>query len=156
MNYFIDEHQPEIIEKNIYTATEVATLLPLYGGEAFGKFYAANEWALTFLPNHQMRPVNARPIRPHIFPSIVEKAFNNGLGNRFDHFLMKLTARSWAIKAKKKKMNNRGIILALDTSRHHAKPSPVNFQHKLLRHYENKLAEVLENFEHVIKNPAGV
>ena len=33
MNYFIDESEPVILEKNIYTAMEVATILPLRGNQ---------------------------------------------------------------------------------------------------------------------------
>jgi predicted nucleotidyltransferase len=31
MNYYVDEAMPEIEEKNIFTATETVTLLPMYG-----------------------------------------------------------------------------------------------------------------------------
>src|SRR6201985_1615061 len=35
MNYFIDEQGLEIVEKNIYTATEIVTLIPLEGDLTF-------------------------------------------------------------------------------------------------------------------------
>lgn len=149
MNYFIDELEPEIVEKNIYTATEIATLLPLYGSEPFERFYIANDWTKAFLPNHYMRISSAKQIKPHWFKFIVEKVFNNTIGNLFDNFLMKLTAKSWAAKAKRRKKNNRGILMALDTSKHFAKPSAVNFQQKLLKRYESKLAEIFDNYENI-------
>jgi hypothetical protein len=151
MNYFIDELQPEIIEKNIFTATEVATLLPLYGVDTFEKFYAANTWMKKFLPNHFMRVSSARSIKPHWISFLTEKVCNNFLGNQLDDFLMKLTARSWERKAKKEKRNRRGIVMALDTSKHHAKPSPVLFQQKLLKHYDDKLADIFDNYEYVLE-----
>ena len=123
MNYFIDEEEPTIVEKNIYTATEIATLLPLYGSDTFKRFYAANGWTKEFLPNHTMRSP---------------------------------PAKSWAAKSRKKKKNIRGIIMSLDTSRHFAKPSAVNFQQKLLKRYENKVAELFDNYEKNFPVKAGL
>lgn len=155
MNYFIDELKPEIVEKNIYTATEIATLLPLYGDETFEKFYTANSWMKLWLPNHYMRVYTAKQIKTSWVGFICEKLFNNGLGEWLDNYLMKLTAKSWARKALKKKKNNRGILMALDTSKHFAKPSPVNFQQKLLRKYEHRLSEIYDNYENLFPISAG-
>lgn len=155
MNYFIDEEQPAIVEKNIYTATEIATLLPLYGCETFEKFYAANDWTKQLLPNHYMRISSAKNIKPNWIKALSEKIFNNGVGNKLDDFLMKLTTNSWAAKAKRKKKNSRGILMALDTSKHFAKPSAVNFQQKLLKHYENKVSQIFDNYENIFPVSAG-
>ena len=51
MNYYIDEAFPEIREKNIFTATEVATLLTLRGIEVFKQFFENNKWSRDFFPN---------------------------------------------------------------------------------------------------------
>ncbi|MEO6668582.1 MAG: hypothetical protein ABIN36_03830 [Ferruginibacter sp.] len=155
MNYFIDELEPEIVEKNIYTATEIATLLPLYGSEPFEKFYNANDWTKQLLPNHFMRVSSAKEIKTHWLKWVIEKIFNNAVGNLLDNFLMKLTAKSWAEKARRRKKNSRGIIMALDTSKHFAKPSAVNFQQKLIKRYENKLAEIFDSYENSFPVTAG-
>ncbi|RYY95559.1 MAG: nucleotidyltransferase domain-containing protein, partial [Chitinophagaceae bacterium] len=42
MNYYVDEEGLQIKEKNIYTATELATLLPLRGIHAFQQLYKSN------------------------------------------------------------------------------------------------------------------
>ena len=151
MNYFIDECQPVILEKNIYTAIEVSTLLPLFGPKTFEHFYATNDWTRQFLPNHFLRNTSALQIKPQPVKWLIEKIFNNRPGTLLDNFLMKLTSKSWDAKAQSKKKNNRGILMALDTSKHHAKPSPVNFQQKLLKQYENKLAEIFDNYEYVFQ-----
>ncbi len=155
MNYFIDELQLEIVEKNIYTATEVSTLLPVYGCDTIENFYTANNWTKDLLPNHFMRVSCAKPIKTNFIRFITEKMFNNAVGNLVDTFLMKLTAKSWAAKAKRKKRNSRGIVMALDTSKHHAKPSPLFFQQKLLKHYENKVSGIFENYESIFQVTAG-
>ena len=53
MNYYIDEEDLVIHENNIYTATEVATLMPLCGDTVFEQFYTANAWTRSFLPKEK-------------------------------------------------------------------------------------------------------
>jgi hypothetical protein len=51
MNYFVDEAALEIPEKNLYTAIEIVTLIPMQGTLAFLSFGAANSWTEQVLPN---------------------------------------------------------------------------------------------------------
>src|ERR1700760_1719587 len=44
MNYYIDEEALEIKEKNIFTATELLTLMPMCGNGALDNFFEANAW----------------------------------------------------------------------------------------------------------------
>ena len=147
MNYFIDEAEPGILEKNIYTATEVATLLPLRGNRVFEKFYIANSWTRNYLPNHYLHVSAAKEPKGIWISRIAEKIFDNRLGNLIDTFLMKLTARSWNSKTRKKKKNSKGIILGMHTGKHFSKPNPEYFQKKLLLRYEKSLSEVFDQYE---------
>lgn len=151
MNYFVDEASPEIVEKNIYTATEITTLLPLTGPAVFEKFYAANSWTKYFLPNNYMRISSAREISANWFCRFTEWALGNKAGDKLDEYLMKLTVKSWASKTKRKKKNVRGVLMSLSASRHFAKPDPANFQYKLLHHYENSLSELFNQYDHSLK-----
>lgn len=156
MNYFIDEEQPGIVEKNIYTAIEVATLMPLYGIDAFNQFYLANSWTKDWLPNHYLRVSNTQPVKSNWIKSITERMFNNAVGNLFDRFLMKITAKSWQAKTRKQKKNMKGLLLDLDVSKHYAKPNPVHFQGRLLKRYENKLTDIFETYEDMFQATAGI
>ena len=51
VNYFISSNALEIEEKNIFTATELTTLLPMFGNGSFHKFYDKNKWVENYLPN---------------------------------------------------------------------------------------------------------
>ena len=148
MNYFIDEAAPEIIEKNIYTATEIATLLPLRGNAVFEKFYAANSWTKNFLPNNYMRISSAKEMAGSWIKYVIEKLLNNKLGNLLDNFLMKMTDKSWSAKTKSKKRNSRGVLMSLQASKHYSKPDPANFQYKLLQLYETNLSDIYNQYEH--------
>ena len=148
MNYFVDEAEPEIVEKNIYTATEIATLMPLRGNTVFENFYSANIWTKNFLPNNYMRISSARDISGSWFRIIMEKLLNNKAGDMLDSMLMKMTAKSWAAKTKRKKRNVRGVVMSLSASKHYSKPDPAAFQSKLLQHYENNLNDIFNLHEH--------
>lgn len=144
MNYYIDEQDLVIHEKNIYTATEVATLMPLHGETVFEQFYSANGWTRDYLPNKCLRVATAKPVKSSLFKKFVEWLFNNRMGYSLDNMLMKITSKRWRKKMLLKKRNNHGIILAMDAGKHYAKPDPVNFQAKLIVSYQNKVSQVME------------
>lgn len=151
MNYFIDEAEPEIVEKNIYTATEIATLMPLQGSVVFENFYSANAWTKSFLPNNYMRISMAKEIKGSWLKTVIEKLLNNNAGNLLDSLLMKLTAKSWGKKTKQKKTNVRGVVMSMRASKHYSKPDPANFQSKLLKLYENNVNDIFNRYEHSSK-----
>jgi predicted nucleotidyltransferase len=147
MNYYIDEQELQIAEKNIYTAIEIGTLMPLEGDLVFEKFYAANAWTRTFLPNKNMRIASAKPTRPGLLKQLFELIFNTSIGNHVDTLLMKVTAARWRKKTIHRKQNNRGEVMAMISGKHFSKPDPKNFQANLLLKYECKVALVLKEYE---------
>jgi predicted nucleotidyltransferase len=148
MNYYVDELQLEIPEKNIFTATEIGTLIPLQGDIVFEKFYAANSWTRNFLPNKNMRVASAKPVKTPLLKMLLEWLLNNRIGNALDNLLMRITTNRWIRKTTRKKLNSHGMVLGLATGKHFAKPDPGNFQRKLLGSYENKLSHILREHEH--------
>ncbi len=152
MNYYIDEQQLEIAEKNIYTATEVVTLIPIQGDTTFTDFFTANAWTRTFLPNHVMRVSSAKSLQNGLFKNAMEYLLNNKLGNYLDDTFMRITAARWDEKTRSKKLNDHGFVLALTAAKHHAKPDPKNFQLNLINRFEHKVAQLLEENEHSVAN----
>lgn len=147
MNYYIDEAKPQIVEKNIYTAIEVATIIPLEGDTTFENFYKANAWMHDFLPNKCMRLATARPLKKPWYKALTERLFNNPFGNWLDNTLMHITSGRWDNKTKMKKLNMRGTVMSMAASKHFAKPSPENFQIKLIERYRIKVSMLLQQFE---------
>jgi hypothetical protein len=148
MNYFIDEAEPGIVEKNVYTAMEIATILPLRGRNIFDHFYEVNDWTRIFFPNKYIDTSSTKNIKQTWFKYISEKTFNNRFGDSLDNFLMKLTAKRWATKTRLKKKNSKGYLMSMFTDKHFSKPNPEHFQKKLLQKYDNGLAEVYKRLEH--------
>lgn len=152
MNYFISESDLEIAEKNIYTATEIATLMPYRGAEAFEQFYASNRWMNGFLPNKYLRVTTAEKIKDPWWKWVVEKIFNNAAGNVLDEFLMNLTDRRWRKKTLRDQRNSRGMVMGMSASRSCAKPLPLHFQNKILELYDRKVFGLL-NKKMALMNP---
>ncbi len=95
MNYYIDEEALQIEEKNIFTATELATLLPMYGNGTMEKFYQANEWVNGYFPNQTIPGTGSRHTGRSVIKKIIELLFNNPLGDSLDDYLLKITTRRW-------------------------------------------------------------
>ena len=57
VNYFVDEKHLEIEEKNLFTATELATVIPLYGSQQYESLQGVNSWLNEFFPNYTPRSI---------------------------------------------------------------------------------------------------
>lgn len=156
MNYFIDEAEQDILEKNIYTATEVVTIMPLRGTAIFESFFTINNWTKTFLPNHYMRISSGKEIKYSWLKQGAERIFQNKAGDKLDNFFMHLTAKSWKSKTRRNKKNSKGLLMELHTDKHFSKPSPQHFQGKLLKRYENSLATIFNRFENAARFKDGL
>ncbi|GLU51243.1 nucleotidyltransferase domain-containing protein [Dyadobacter frigoris] len=143
MNYYVDEKQLEIEEKNIYTAIEVATIIPLEGSAVFEDFYRANQWITNLLPNHCTGAGSARALKENPVKNFVERLFNAPSADQLDDYLMRITSNRWRQKTRAKKLNMRGTIMGMAASKHCAKPDPQNFQNKLIEKYQQKKAALL-------------
>jgi hypothetical protein len=143
MNYYIDEEALLLEEKNIFTATELKTLLPVSGRYAIENFFVTNKWADEWLPSCDYRIQQQKDRRFTIFKKITEWIFNNKVGNALDKYLLRITTRRWKNKKEKGRKNDKGLTMALITGRHFAKSDPGNFQAKVLQQYEEKTAKIL-------------
>ncbi len=145
LNYYIDEQELEIPEKNIFTAMEIVTLVPMQGGESLQKFFNANKWTGDYFPMHHTK-INGTPqIAGGVFSKMVEQLFNRTAGDTIDNWLMKITQRRWQQKVLRHKVNEKGIYIGMMVDRHFSKPDPKNFQHKILAQYQLKLSHLTQN-----------
>ncbi len=149
MNYYISTDALVIGEKNIFTATEVVTLIPVCGEECFRDFFIANDWVAEFYPNVYPRQ-NAVSVTGK--DSWIKKALENmpgkRLGNALDDRWMKITGKRWLQKEHRQRMNSKGEPMGLKTGKEFARPTPEHFQKKILDLYTQKL-DALENQWHI-------
>ncbi|MBC7830028.1 MAG: hypothetical protein H7122_19945 [Chitinophagaceae bacterium] len=142
MNYYIDEEALQISDKNIYTAIEVITLVPVCGNGTIKNFFDANDWAQMYFPNYDLSTDSLKKAKHSFLKKLFEAFFNNSFGERLDNYLMKLTSTRWNRKELQGKLNIKGGRMGLRTSKHFSKPNPAFFQQKILLLYESKLKEI--------------
>src|SRR5574338_596916 len=121
INYFVDTEKLEIEEKNIFTATELVTLIPTYGKELYDELYNNN-----------------------IIQKFFEKILNNPFGDKLDDFAMNLFEKS--NHKKYSEYNSRDFQLAFKTSKKESKHHPKFFQKRVLDAFMNKLKSLENNF----------
>jgi hypothetical protein len=139
MNYFIDQSALEIGDKNIYTAIELVTLLPVYNQEAILKLKHLNGWFAEFLPNENLNQDERflLPMNNGFFKSFLESFINVLWAKRLNQFFMRLTDRKWRAKWKKKSFPMDTYNQALHTSLHVSKNHPDDFQFQVLNALKN-------------------
>ena len=109
MNYYVDEEALEIKEKNIFTAIELLTLMPICGNGGLVNFFHANNWTSLYLPHYRDRQREADgPYRSSLLKRSLEKILNNRLGDALEHFLRRLTDRRWKNKTSRGDRNLKG------------------------------------------------
>ena len=146
MNYYVDEAGLEIEEKNIYTAIEVVTLLPMHGAVSLEKFMLANVWTKKYLPVYPKSTGEIPEAKKGLFARLIERLFNGRMGEWLDNKLMRITDKRWQKKVIHNKKNDKGFNIGMKVNKHFSKPDPAFFQDKILQLYAEKI-KALPKFE---------
>ncbi len=144
MNYYVDETGMEIPEKNIFTAMEIVTLLPMQGLKHFKKFREANVWTDDFFPAHAISLDACMEIKKSFLRKSFEKIFNSKFGDTVDKWLMTVTDKRWKKKTANGTLNSHHVKIGMSVNRHFSKPDPKNFQVKVVQQYENRVKQLME------------
>ncbi len=141
VNYFIDTVHLEIEEKNLFTATECATLLPVFGNQWYEAFTAANPWVRDgYLPHFQSKNNVAIPgATIGWFKKGFEKCFSGSAGDLLDRWAMHVTLSFW--RRKFKHFDQSQFDLALKSRKYVSKHHPLSFQEKVLNKHQSLMAE---------------
>ena len=151
MNYYIDEMQMEIVEKNHFTAMEIVTLMPMQGINCFRKFLEANSWTANYFRRQTFFEEKNKEIKKVFFRRCFERIFSSNLGDIVENWLMNVTNKRWKRKTEKGRVNDHGAIMAMVIDPHFSKPDPAIFQKKVVRQFEEKLRRYQVNNEVVIQ-----
>jgi predicted nucleotidyltransferase len=149
MNYYVDEAGMEIPEKNIFTAMEIITLLPMQGLRHFKKFREANKWTDDFFPAHSLSLDGCMELKKTFIRKSFEKIFNSKFGDFVDKWLMTVTDKRWKKKTERGNLNSHSVKIGMSVNRHFSKPDPKNFQAKVVQQYENRVKHLIEMIQPV-------
>ena len=138
VNYFVDKNHLEIEEKNLFTATEIVTLLPFFGAQYYHQFYTSNNWVKKYYPNFPKRSTSQTPsYKPGLLQSFGEYFLNGRLGSWLDQFFMEKTLAYWHKKFKSFDKNT--FAIALKSRQYISKHHPLDFQSKVLKEYQKRI-----------------
>lgn len=143
INYFLDtEHlQVDVEEQNVFTATEVVTLLPMFGPSGYQDFKAANAWAWDHFPGY---PLRALPTAGHPGASkrFWEWAFGGRVGGFLDRWSMRATVAYWRMKFRH--FDDATFRRALRSEPHVSKHHPLQFQNRVLHAFQAERERIKE------------
>lgn len=141
VNYFVDEEHLDITEKNLFTATELATLIPTYNENNYNLLLNQNEWVLNYLPNYKKRKFKGHKADTKFkFKGFFEKLLNGSLGAFLDKKFMNLTVNHW--QKKFDHFNKDEFELAFKSKKNVSKHHPNQFQKKVLNRLANRIADI--------------
>ena len=136
LNYFIDSNSLEIPDKNLFTATEIAFILPMFNYSLYMKFMAANKWYQKEYPNMPARPKEIE-IKPSRLSVLLEFLLNNPIGNQLDQLSFSVISGFW--RKKFSQFSNERFSLNLRSLKNISKHHPNAFQEKVLNSYSEKI-----------------
>ena len=139
VNYFVDENHLEIDEKNRFTATEVATILPMKGYDLYVQFINSNQWIKQYYPNCKEKPKEkVSNVRRTFFQILFEWMLDNKLGDRLDDYCMRRTLQVW--QKKFPHLPSEDFQLALKTRKGVSKHHPQLFQNKVISAFNDRVS----------------
>ncbi len=142
VNYFVSETTLEIQEKNQFTATEVVTLIPMYGKKMFQEFYHQNKWINDFYTNKKIADIsNTNLIKKPLIIKGIEILLKNRFGNYLDQLFLNLTFKKW--KWKFSHLDSTNFKVAMKSTKNISKHHPQNYQKKVIDMLNEKHDEVL-------------
>lgn len=142
VNYFVDVDSLHIPDHNLFTATEIAYLIPTYDGTSHAKLLKENDWHEAYVPNFRRADVlHPLPSNNNIAKYVVEKLLSGWLGNKLDRLCMRVTLKQW--QRKFPHFTQEEFDLAMRSKRNVSKHHPGNFQIYTLKAHK----EAIERFE---------
>jgi hypothetical protein len=145
LNYYITESNLSITERNIFTATEIATIKATYNTQLMEKFIYENSWVKEFFPNYDLCDpmLHTSGCKVNNRSSFIQKAVEffipSGLARKLDKKLMEMTRNHW--KKKYSHINNAEREHMFKSTESASKAHPGNMQKRILGLYTQKLQE---------------
>lgn len=142
LNYFIAQDNMEIEEKNLFTATEIATMIPVFGNFVKRSFFESNQWIRTFFPHFEIDEMENVPFNKTItLKRFFEFLLNGKWGDKIDAWFMKKTMKHWEAKYGNH-FSDEEFMITFKSGKNVSKHHPQNFQKKVLEKFTTKLREI--------------
>jgi hypothetical protein len=132
MNYFLDQGHVELEDRNVYVATELCTMIPVRGREAYSMLMMKNAWRRCFLPNYSSPAELNEGAAIHPLKRCGELLFEICIPAKLNEALMRFTDRKWRRKWAAKGFPESDYDTAFRTRIHVSKNHQMNYQKRVL------------------------
>jgi hypothetical protein len=141
VNYIIDKLHLEIPDKNIFTATEIAYLVPLNNATQFQAFLDENSWYKNYYPKKNFNQLHLKDIlHKPLLTLMIEAILKTKLGDKFEKFCQaKFLAHA---QKKQNKLNKKEFDLNIRTNQHASKYHPLGYQWKVKDMFQNMIKDL--------------
>jgi hypothetical protein len=142
LNYFVASDHLSLGERDYYTATEIAHLLPLYNYPLFLRYLNANAWIRDYFPNYRASAFHADlgNNRSSLLQRVIEWPIRGAWADRLDARLMEFMRSTWKKRYPEYTDEVRERIFRCTPSESRAYGG--NFSDKILSMYRKLLEEV--------------
>lgn len=145
LNYFIASDNLTIDERNLFTATELTTLIPVYGHEYYYQLLEANGWLKELMPNFKLPQKNFVSASTKKQTNLLETLLGV-FGKQTERLLMNLTLFKLS-RQHKSKFSKEDFAVAFKARADVSKVHIGHNQKRILDLYQNRLKELQPLFE---------
>jgi hypothetical protein len=138
-NYFIDDQHLEITEKNMFTAVETKTLVPMYGGDVISRFRRANGWISSYLP--QSRLESLPPESTGWLKILLEHTLPDSWFTRIDRWLLNKGTQYWKGRYASS-LTDQDFSIAFESTPHVSRSHPEFYQKKIIKQYNSAVLQL--------------
>lgn len=150
VNYFVDISNLKIPDENIFTATEINYLIPVYNHSLILKFKNQNQWTKKYYP-HFKHPIEIKEQKTiQWIKKVVEQVLDYSIADLLDRFFLKLTLKRWKLKFQD--FNPDKFELTMRSQRGISKHHPQDFQSMVLREIKVRKQRIATNLTKLGKN----
>lgn len=151
LNYFITEESLTIPNQNLFTATELAFLIPTYNEALYHRLMNENTWYRSYYPKISLR--NSKyivPAKRSAFKNILEKILSGRAGENLDNFFFRLTLKYW--KKKFSHFDPDTFDHRLRSRKNESKHHPLGYQEKILSMYESRIKDFEKKYSVILNS----
>ncbi len=140
INYLVTEDHLEVPDHNLFTATEIAWLMPTINPGLFDRFNENNAWVKDFLPQWKPATSPHGDTLPHFAPARAAEAFLSGpRGDSLDNRCYALVERH--NRRRYDQIEPAEFELAMRTAKNVSKHHPQSLQARILERFEESVQE---------------
>ncbi|MCK5379183.1 MAG: hypothetical protein KAJ78_07250 [Acidobacteria bacterium] len=150
INYLVTEDNLEVPDHNLFTATEIAWLMPTVNPSLFDRFAEANRWADEFLPQWKTdHSSKAGPMRVWGPARAIEYFLSGARGDSLDDDCHGLVERH--NRKRYSHIEGAEFDLALRTAKNVSKHHPKSLQARILEQFDQRILEFGQQHGVVLK-----